>query len=374
MIRPQRAYYNDWIRIIVVLLLVPFHSAVTFTEHGDTFIKYKQNAPFLDIFTWFLAIWMMPVLFVVSGMSTYFSLQGRTSGQYIKERFTKLLIPLAAGTVLICSVMSYLRALFIGSFSGSFFQFYPYFFSEGPYPRGNLNWGQLWFLAYLFVFSALLLPVFSFMNRNDVKTGIIKATSVLEKGPRIFMLALPLMVTETIFRPIFPGLQNLIADWANFTLYMMLMFYGFIFAINNRILDNIERLRVFSLSLGAFLFMTALSLRTAGIARSIGFLYPAYNALMVFTWVLAVIGFAKKYANFKNGLYNYLNAASFPFYIFHFLPLTILAYLAVRSDFNIWIKYAAFILFTYPATFALYETIKRIPFIRFLFGIKLKVK
>jgi hypothetical protein len=39
MAQEPRAYYLDWVRIMVILLLVPFHSAVALTIHGDGFVK-----------------------------------------------------------------------------------------------------------------------------------------------------------------------------------------------------------------------------------------------------------------------------------------------------------------------------------------------
>ena len=98
----ERAFYLDWVRIVVILLLVPFHSAITFATRGDGFIRYPQQVPVMDIFLWFLSIWIMPVLFMVSGISAYYALQHRTPGEYAEERRAKLLIPMLAGVLVVC--------------------------------------------------------------------------------------------------------------------------------------------------------------------------------------------------------------------------------------------------------------------------------
>jgi hypothetical protein len=366
----ERLFYLDWVRIIVILLLVPFHSAVTFTVHGDGFIKYPQHVRSLEYFLWFLSIWIMPALFLVSGIAAYHALQFRTAAEYARERRSKLLLPLLAGLLLVCPPMAYLRALYMGTFQGSFLRFYPHFFSEGPYPQGNFNWGHFWFLAYLFVFTLIMRPLFARARREGLRQGLVKASLVLERGPSIYVVAIPLMLTETILRPHFPGLQNLVWDWANFVLYLVLVFYGFVFAVNNGILDNIYRIRLFSLCFGIVLFAVAVAWRVSGVARSMAPVFPAYNVLMVFAWVFALMGYARQWLNRKSGLHTYLNTASFPAYVFHFLPITATAYLIAHSDVSPWLKYALTVLLAYPLTFAIYECVRRVPVLRSLFAIR----
>src|SRR5208337_1538952 len=90
-------------------------------------------------------------------------------------------------------------------------------------------------------------------------TGV---SAVLERGLWIYLIAAPLMITGSILRPIFPGLQNLVWDWANFVFYLAPVFYGFIFAINGRILNNVQRIRAITRCIGAVLFAGAIASRT----------------------------------------------------------------------------------------------------------------
>lgn len=365
----DRTYYIDWIRIGVVLLLVPFHSAITFTIHGVMPIKYTQHVPLLDIFMWFLSLWIMPILFLISGMSSYYSLQKRTNKEYIRERRNKLLIPFLACFLLISPAVSYFRALFIGSFTDNFLQFYPHFFDKS-YPQGNLSWWHFWFLIYLFVFTLILLPVFARMNEESIRARTTKISSHFEKGLWIYLLPIPLMVTEIILRPLFPTTLNLIWDWANFIFYFLLVFFGFVFAMNEKILDNIKRIRAFSLVIGVILFAAIVVWAMTGAGGFLSRIYHAYNTLMIFAWMFAILGYSKAFLTVKNRLYSYLNNATFPFYVFHYLPITILAFFIAKEGMNVWLKYLIIVFGTYLATFSLYEIIKRIPFIRFLFGIK----
>jgi glucan biosynthesis protein C len=366
----DRAYYLDWIRIGVILLLVPFHTAVTFATHADGFIRYPQSVPAMDIGLWFLSIWNMPVLFVVAGIASYYSLQRRTQWQYARERRGKLLIPLLAGFLLLCPPMAYLRARFMGSFQGNILQFYPRFFTNGFYPQGDLNWGHLWFLAYLYVFAMILLPLFMRMTREPGRASVVAASAILEKGLWIYLAAIPLMFTYAPLSPFFPGEYNLLWDWAHFTLFLVLVLYGFLFAVNDRILDNIQRIRTFSLVFACLLFVAAASFQTSGTGAALRPVFSAYHVLILFAAVLAALGYARQFLNRPNRFYRYLNNASFPFYIFHFLPVTIASYYIARSDLNVWLKYLIVVIFAYVSTFALYEIVRRIPAVRFIFGIR----
>jgi glucans biosynthesis protein C len=364
-----RAYYLDWIRIVVILLLVPFHSAVTFSAHADGFIRYPLNVPGIDGFLWFLSLWIMPILFLTAGFSANYALEKRRAEEFARERRDKLLTPLLAGMLLVCPPMSYLRALFMGTFHGGLVGFYPRFF-YGFYPHGNLNWGHLWFLAYLFVFSSILLPLFVRINRGVPRARLVKASAILEKGLCLYLVTIPLMVTETILRPIFPGFQNLVWDWANFVFYLALVLYGFIFALNERIVENIQRIRAVTFWLAILLYAGAVTLRITGI--SLGVFYPAYNVLMVFSLMFTVLGYAKTLLNTRSRPYDYLNKASFPFYIFHFLPITVAAYFFARADISVWLKWFLLIVVSYPATFVLYEMVRRVPYLRSVFGMRPK--
>ena len=365
-----RAYYIDWIRIGVILLLVPFHSAVTFTTRGDGYIRYPQSVPAMDIGLWFLSIWIMPVLFVVSGFASYQALQYRTPREYLKNRQAKLLFPFLAALVLLCPPMAYLRALFMGSFQGSFLQFYPRFFTHGAHPIGYFNWGHLWFLIYLYVFTLILLPLFIRMMRERTRTSVIAASAILEKGLWVYLTAIPLMFSQTVLGPLFPNNFNIFSDWAYFTLYLVLVLYGFLFAMNERILHNIQRIRTVSLVLVILLFVPEAFLRIWGMGTALGPISPAYNVLILFASVFAALGYTRRFLNQPYRFYHYLHRASFPFYILHFFPITVVSYFIARSDLNVWLKYLTIVVFAYPSTVVLYEIIRRIPVVGSLSGIK----
>ena len=103
--------------------------------------------------------------------------------------------------------------------------FYPTFFTSCCYPDGNFSWHHLWFLAYLFVLSVLLLPALLLLRRVMQQRRYARlspvATSLVLVG-----LGLPLLVIEFGLRPSFPSTHALIDDWANNLHYMWLLLAG----------------------------------------------------------------------------------------------------------------------------------------------------
>jgi glucan biosynthesis protein C len=50
---------------------------------------------------WFVSQWRLPILFVISGMGTYYAFQKRSGKQFALERIKRLYIPLIFGTLFI---------------------------------------------------------------------------------------------------------------------------------------------------------------------------------------------------------------------------------------------------------------------------------
>lgn len=160
---PERRYEIDWLRMFAVLLLIYFHTAVIFV-HGTTYhIENRQKSVGLDIFTLFVDQWYMPLFFFIAGAATSFALRFRSGFQYVRERVKRLFIPLVFGTLVIIPPQIYYERLSEKVTYSSYIRFYPHFF-QGIYPKGNFTWNQLWFIAYLFVFSLACLPLFLWLR------------------------------------------------------------------------------------------------------------------------------------------------------------------------------------------------------------------
>ena len=76
----MRRHDIDWIRTIVLFLLIIYHAFASFMPFAPD-IRFPINDGFLVDY-WFLMelinIWRIPILFVISGMGVYFAIQNRS--------------------------------------------------------------------------------------------------------------------------------------------------------------------------------------------------------------------------------------------------------------------------------------------------------
>ena len=127
--KPDRQSYIDWLRILLILSVFLFHVGMIFNT-WDWHVKNDLKVPELKNIMTFLHYWRIPLLFLVSGAGTFFALGIRTPGQYLKERFKRLLIPAIAGIFILVPVQVYFDTNLVerNAQYENLFQFYPHMF------------------------------------------------------------------------------------------------------------------------------------------------------------------------------------------------------------------------------------------------------
>jgi fucose 4-O-acetylase-like acetyltransferase len=83
-----------------------------YNNWGEQFYVKGIDSLFLSniiVLTW---PWFMPLLFVLSGIGAVHSLEKRSHGEYIKERFSKLFVPLVSCILFVIPSMAFFADLF----------------------------------------------------------------------------------------------------------------------------------------------------------------------------------------------------------------------------------------------------------------------
>lgn len=373
--KPERRYDLDWLRVLAVLLLVYFHSAAIFYtgELGEFYIKNDPSSSEMQGFILFVHQWHMPLFFLLSGAGTWFALSCRTVGEYVRERFKRLFIPFLFGTLVIVPPQVYYRLLSNKDYQGSYIHFYPQFFNSIR-PQGNFEWGHLWFIIYLFVFSLIALPLF--LHLRQANQNLSKLAMFLEKPGAIFLLALPLAIIEGGLRPRWLGFQNLYDDWANFFLYIFYFIYGYLICSDARFGHAINRHLKVSLVMAIASISVIFGLWANDMLPNRGYsvgyvLYQMFRGVNSWFWVVALLGLGRRYLNFNNSLLQYAREAAYPFYILHQTIVVAIAFYVVRWNIGIIEKFFVISTASLVATIVLYDLlVKRINVVRFFFGLK----
>jgi len=156
----QRAFFLDWLRIAAFGLLV-LHRVGMLSVGWDWHIKSPHAGPALEPLMRLSNPWRMGLLFVLSGAATAFMLQARPQG-LLRQRSRRLLRPLLLGVVLVVPPQAYFEVVQKLGYAGSYLDsLQRYFTGYGGFCRGSdclvlPTWNHLWFLPYLWCYTALL--------------------------------------------------------------------------------------------------------------------------------------------------------------------------------------------------------------------------
>lgn len=363
----ERIWFIDWLRILAVFLLIPFHTAIAYVYGPSCYVKGPMTSMSMKLISSFIGMWFMPLLFLISGISTFYSLKKRNVTAFIGERLLKLMLPLGVGSITVIPVLTYYWALQQG-FGSSFFRFYPKFFSS------YFNWGHFWFLPYLFVYALVTLPLFIYWKNKPSRFigDLISKTN----GWAIYLPLLWFILVEAFLRVKWPGNQTLINDWANFLYYLALYLLGFLYSQHQSFAKAVMGKFPVSLTMAVSttLIIFYIDLSEVNIIWSYNpktLLVLMLHGINTWFWLLALIGLGSKRFSFSNRFLKYANDACFPYYILHYLPVTIIGYYIVNQHLPVGIKFGIVTLASILITILLYEILfKRVNVIRILFGLQ----
>lgn len=365
----MRRYDLDWLRIIVFGLLIFYHVGMFFVP-WDWHLKNNHLYSWLEYPMLFINQWRLPILFVISGMGTYYALSKRTGLQFAQERIKRLLLPLIFGILVIVPPQVYLERLSKSEFSGTYFQFLSSMFSSGLYPKGNLSWHHLWFLPYLLSFSLLLTPIFIYLKRNPENIFIITVRKVLSSPLGFLWFAAPLLLTELFLKPYYPQTFFFIDDWFTIGFNILLFLYGFIFiSAGNIFWRNVSRHRGSFLASGILSFVLLLLIKLK--FPELNVIEAIVSVLNTGSWILALFGYAAKHLNKSNDVLSYANKAVYPFYILHQTIIIALAFFVKDLEWGLIPKFSLMLAVTFAITLIIYDrVILKVSILQPLFGIK----
>jgi glucan biosynthesis protein C len=376
----QRQTYLDWLRIFSIMGVLLFHSAMPYVSGEWWHIKNHETSDLMMESNFFLHLIRMPLLFFISGTVSYYMMQKRSSLSFIGLRFRRLFIPLLVGMFIIVPPQIYMERLNNG-YQGSYWQFYKTVFNFVPYPKGSFSWHHLWFIAYLFVYDIVFAPAFAWMA-SPKSENFKHKLAVLAGGKWVYLLMLPGILWFAFVVKDGGETNNLVQDMPYFIYWLFFVLGGFICITQPKLMDSLERNRRFALTIGFVSFILLDIMRwnkiEPGHER-----WPFHSqlpfdafyglfAIVAWSWVLALIGYGKRYLNKTHKVLNYLNQAVYPFYIMHQTVIVILVYYIVPlPNEGILMKYIYTVGMTFFVTVGLYHLlVQPFPVMRFLFGMK----
>ena len=348
----MRKRYLDNIRIIVILLLFPYHTFMIWNNFGTKFYVWGGNNNILSSLLILVSAWLMPILFVVAGISTRYSLEKRNTKEFIRERIKRILIPFISGLILLIPFQILYARKFFFNYNGGGLDNLCYFFthfSDLNGYDGMFTLGHLWFLLYLFFITLVTLLVIKKLPFNKVNSKINKVNII-----GIILLFIPIFIFYHIGN--FGG--------QSIGKYMLLYLLGY-YLFSDDFIEKLVKYKTIILSLFSVSQILLVVLY---------FKYNYYGDLLVnfvgWLGILSYIIIGKLFLNKENKLTNYFKKASFSVYILHQTFLVIIGYYALMMVENIVLQICIILFGSFIVTILVYEIIKRIPILKKIIGVK----
>jgi glucans biosynthesis protein C len=358
----------DWLRIIAVLLLFPFHTARIFNLGENFYVKSASLSEPLSYIINFLGPWHMPLLFFLAGASTWYALSHRNAGQYAGERFKRLLVPFVIGIFLLIAPQSYLGLVSHGGQPGSFFHWYPDFLNVNTadidaYFMGGMTFGHLWFIIHLFFYSLIALPVFVFLRKKTGKR-VVDFLARIAGRPVVILLfglfTLPAALIPDIAggNPLFLGITFVL---------------GYLMVADVRFEQAIDRHKLPALILGpvACIGVAYVNLHGVGLSGWANDVWELYTKiLMPWFCIVALLGYGRRFLRSGSRVLKYAATASYPVYLLHQTVIIAVGFVVLKASWGAGWSFTAILAGSFAGSLVGYEIIRRFNVLRVLVGLK----
>jgi glucan biosynthesis protein C len=376
----QRCFYLDWLRFFAILAVFLMHVAEPFTPYGP--LKNDKTSMAVTVSAGFLFLWIMPFFFFLAGASAKFALDVRTTMQFLKERFLRLIIPYIAGVLILIPPMVYITDFSRSSVHCSYVTFYLQFFENFDFSVGlgiiHRLGGHLWFLPFLFLASAVTVPFFLYLRTPSGQALISKVAALCERFGLLVLFIVPIVLMQLVFKVGFTGVYG----WRNLLYFLPFYVLGFIVFSDKRFEQMIERKTLASLFVGIFCFAALAAFYIAGSGEKLEsnpswswlfILYSVIRGLNAWAWIFFLLGIGAKYLNRTNNFYGYAVEIILPFYILHYAVIRFVTFYIVRWHTGIAAKFFSLAVISFIMIVVLFEIfVRRLTIMRFLFGMKIR--
>ena len=387
--KSTRLHYLDWLQVLAILGVFLFHAFHPFDDLTDWHIKNVEKSFLATFFGGFFTLWGMPFFFLMAGATSWFSLRRRTPGRYVHERIMRLLIPFIIGAIVLTPIQAYYELTHKGWWGGgSIVEFIlssearTYFYTEyhlltfGPEIFGRVGY-HLWFVAFLFAFSLIALPVFTWLNGDSGKRFVALLARLARWRGGLLVFAIPLILIRFILQPFFPEYTG----WSDFTFMLVFFIFGYILIADERFMKAIRRDWLLNLILGIvctlFFFSVAAGVPVYEWYGSPGtpMFYVTWivHGINSWCWTMVMMCLGMRYLDYTNKWLRYGREATYPFFFFHQPVIIFIAFNVVQWEVSITVKLLVVVIGSFAVSLGLYELlVRRINPVRALFGMKPK--
>jgi len=321
-----RRYDIDAVRVLAFAILIFYHSGMFYVLDWGWHVKSQYQAEWLQVPMIFFNQWRMSLLFVISGIATWYLFNKQGVG-YLKARFGFIGLPLIFGMVLVVVPQAWFEALAKGDYQGGYVDFWLSYLGVTEWGQAegfkgsdyDLTWNHLWYLPYLLFYSLLIVPLAWLIKhfRHPVQ-------NFLDKLPIIAWYAgfmLPLMLLGIYLFPHFPYMDHsLFNDWYAHGMYFTFFVLGYVLMSSQQIWQRLSDARWYLLIAASVSFVLFCGFNWNLPEDAHWLLTRAFTLTIYsnrFLWIVTILAMAYTYLNRRMHWLPYASAAVFCWYILH---------------------------------------------------------
>lgn len=371
-------HWVDWLKVLAVLGVFYYHSTMIFVL-APWMLANDERSQVLTVIAGSGFFFGMPLLFLLSGSASVFALRSRSIGEFLRLRFARLVLPLIAGLALLSPFQAYFVQASKG-YQQPIWQYFPTFFQTIEVfwnPRWFGAYGyHLWFLAFLFLYSVLAVPLFVGLRLPSGQRLVHKLAHLSERPGGLLIFVIPLVLAQVTLRARFPWYQ----DWTDFTYLFVFFALGYILLAEGRFERIIRRRGLATLCLALVVGALVLLVVTPGWfiqwekypGYAPGFVaYEFIRTVLVWAVIVFVLYIGIRFLNSRNRFLDYASEGVMPFYVLHHPVIVAIGFYVIQWHVNLWVKYGVIIVTAFIATVLIYElAIRRFRVMRWVFGMR----
>ncbi|PTS89359.1 hypothetical protein DBR17_03250 [Sphingomonas sp. HMWF008] len=317
----ERHFGLDWLRIGAFGLLIFYHIGMVFVPWGFH-VKTAQPQDWVALPMLALNSWRLLLLFVVSGYASRALLEkGSGTAGFAANRTARLIVPLLFGVLVVVPVQPWIELTTQRGYTHDF----GYFLLHDYFRFGSVHgvilptWQHLWFVAYLWFYTMLLVVLVAVFGRLRLQALFDRLFGT------ILVWVIPAAWLIVVSAWLFPGIgptNTLVNDLVSHAQYLPGFLFGFALAGSPAALAAMRRWWPWALGVGLLCYgvVVAIEIEWPGSTTPSwpwGILFAAARALQGWSIIVALIGLADTYLNRDHPWRRVLTEAVFPFYIIH---------------------------------------------------------
>ena len=379
----MRYHYLDNIRWVTVLLVMFFHVFYYFNAYcmGSGIGGFSDYQP-QDAVVYLLYPWLMPLLFVVAGMSSRYALQRKSAGEYLRTRTRKLLVPATLGLFVFQWMAGYFGMQTMN------FRFHADLGAGQPWWVMYIMWavcggGGLWFIQLLWFFSLIIIPI------HRIGSRLKRASN--RTLPQWFVLVLMLLFGALLYlsdQTVMDGDNSMQDPAMLYNVYRPLYYltaylFGYFFFVREEVQCLLVRLRWMTIP-AALVCGIWLTITTFGQdAYSPAYIRSVGNNLYAWLVGLAMFAIFRRWCNYDTSqlrnssaakICTFFRDASYGLYILQFFVYMSVGYLLrAYTALPAWTMYVLLFIAMFGVTPLLYLLVAHKPILRYcVLGIRKK--